>query len=268
MATGAPSSFSKHPAHAPLLSSTARAKLRRRQYGLAIAAVAACASLLAAVAFTLPSHPTSPRPTSVQPGDAVRWLARAGLSPSALAAAGVDGAQGNAVITSAAAYLGEHAEALDAAESRVFEARAGAEARLASLRSAEARTEELFELQSLQASLATAERAMQEALAAFRQVTLASLTPPQVATLATIRESTLFGLPMEYRVAPRAEAEQVALRDALANLRIARQRGIEADAACAATVRNARTAEVEAAAASLAQNLQPLHAAWNAALGR
>lgn len=135
------------------------------------------------------------------------------------------------------------------------------------VRSGNGSQETLASLSSARTSLGNAEARLAAARAAIRDAVASVLPESAVAKLDTIRASGT-DLPLKYRVVARSEAQTLALRDAIANQRIAAACGEEGHAGCAQAVASAGSdAEVATADVALATSGAEVTAAWKQATG-
>ncbi len=124
-----------------------------------------------------PVHSTA---TTTEPRVAIRWLATAGITPDALAAAGVTPQQTGDIVASARSYLEEHAQELSAASASV---------RAARLVITQGRPPNAPAPGQEPATVEEAESQLGQQLDALLNTATQSLTPAQRTTLQRIRDN-------------------------------------------------------------------------------
>lgn len=193
-------------------------------------------------------------------------MIRAGLDAKALAAAGVSSGSIAAVVQAAANAAGEQASALATADANYASNRATADRLQRRIQSGHGDQEDVTAYQAACTARDSAATARETALAAIITGATAGLSSGQRSTLATIRANRSWNLPLEFLVVNREQAEWVAVRDALANEKIAAKLGDEPDAASQTALGVWRANQAVAAArVSLDTNLAALTTAWNTA---
>lgn len=179
----------------------------------------------AAPAALLVPPDSDPQPIVVavqSPGRALDVaLRRAGITPVALAAAGVGTSGLAGTLVGADGWLVEHQELLASADAECNAVRRERDALRRLVRSGLASPEEVAGLQQAQATLEAREAVQATSLQALFAAATGSLSGPQAATLAAIRANAARSAPVYYRVEERDAATWLRLRDALANERIA-----------------------------------------------
>lgn len=227
-------------------------------------ASAACSQAEAAP----PSAPSSAAPQGPSQGQAALELRvaliRAGLAPQTLAAAGLTPVQvGTAVaaLHQANVALPVSLRDLDHAVGEARNARDQAE-RL--IQSGRADAQQIAAFPALEQALASASAARETAVQSLFAAATASLSATQRATLIAIRTNAHWKLPTEFLVVERSEVEWVALRNALANERIATRNGDTPNPQCQVLLGHARSdASVAAAKTGLDTNLAALQQTWD-----
>ncbi|MCW5775663.1 MAG: hypothetical protein KIS87_04355 [Phycisphaeraceae bacterium] len=225
------------------------------------------ASLGSSGVLFLPRHAEEPAaPTAVELAAA---LHRVGLSPERLAAAGLTANETSALVRDAAAHLdGERFQALKQADAAVREASRDVQRLERLARSGRAAGNDLGDLTTARATLAAAESTLGSALGAFYEAAAGGLAGPKAARLATLRANAGWDLPVQYLAASRSEAEWVALRDALASLRICERLGEDPHHGCTTLVAQADAdSSVANAKAALDANIAAVTGAFDAAAG-
>lgn len=193
-------------------------------------------------------------------------MIRAGLDAKALAAAGVSSGSIPAVIQAANTAASEQAGALATADANYASNRATADRLQRQIQSGHGNQEAVSAYQAACTARDSAATARDTALAAVITGATAGLSSGQRSALATIRANRSWNLPLEFLVVNREQAEWVALRDALANEKIAAKVGDEPDAASQTALGVWRSNQAVAAArVSLDTNLAAITTAWNAA---
>lgn len=195
-------------------------------------------------------------------------LHRTGLTPEAIAAAGL-GAAGTVSIGGAAqlahAGLVTSLRELDHAVGQARNARDAAERKI---QSGKASAGEVAAFPGLEQAFASASAARDSAVNGLFASAAAGLSPTQRATLAAIRANAQWKLPTEFLVVDRTEAEWVELRAALANERIAARNGEAPNPQCQALLGAARAnPAVAAAKTALNANLASVKQSWDEVTG-
>jgi hypothetical protein len=248
-----------------------RPALLRIRLGAALPALAAALALGAAVvaAFTLAPSAKRPAVSSVRLVDPLTTfevattLSAAGLDAQSLAAAGLSGPEATSLLSRARSHLQEHIQTLRDADSARAASQASYDALRRRVESGLASEADLSNLATAASALGSAQASRQSALDALSSDATSQLDPAKVIRLATLRGNHGWEVPIQYRAANRSQPDWVALRDALANDRIAARRGEDPDPAAHQLLLDAQAnANVSAAASSL-QNLPDLQAAWN-----
>lgn len=198
-----------------------------------------------------------------------RVLIAAGITPKCLAAAGVAPERVGAIIADAREYLAGPGSGLLAVLNNARDTRVSAQRLERRVASGVARPEERMAYSTAVANRDSARTGREAALDGFFQAACARLPQSSTTTLRNIHANRNWELPMQYlAVEPntRTEAEWVALRDALAHVRICSSSGDtpNGDLLGIVTTANANSA-VSAAAAGL-QNLDAITSAWNNAI--
>jgi hypothetical protein len=125
-------------------------------------------------------------------------------------------------------------------------------------------------LRTAETALTSATNGRENYLADLRRLALATVSPEQAALVTRIQTSRAWGLPTQYLVKDRSEAEWVALRSALATKRISEQDEEEEFAQSARDALAAADAasEVATAKVNLDAGLAAVQTAWNTAASR
>jgi hypothetical protein len=195
-------------------------------------------------------------------------IRRAGLTPERLAAAGVGAQQVTAMVVAARTYLSDHQGDLDAADSTGGAARAERDRLQRLLESGLATENDIAALGAAQTQLDSAEAARDVILEGLYAAATSGIGGEARAALVMLKAGSVWDLPTPYLAIERSQTQWVALRDDLANLRIAAQLGEEPDPGCEDDVMDANAdPAVSAASTNLANNLTDVSQAWTAAIG-
>lgn len=220
-------------------------------------------AILVAVPAMMASNSTASEPTRTQLNVV---LYQGSLDPEALAAAGVQAGQVSTLVTEAHATLTDRLDALMLAQMEHADAQRQVTALRRSIRAGTADQEAVSELANAQSAAATAQSSIDAIRAEIFAAATAHLDAESITRLHTLAANRRWRLPIQYAVRDRSEAEWVALREALANLRISSQLGEEPDPASAALVagENSRP-EVAQAATYLDTRLSEIRTAFDTA---
>jgi hypothetical protein len=202
------------------------------------------------------------------PTDFQSKLIMASLDPRSLAAAGVAQQSVLSTLQAAADRMNAAPSALEISETSGAAARVAADALARKIQSGKASQEEIASYPAAKTAFESAVAARQSVLDGYFSDAIASLSVNQRVALANIRENKSWELPVEYLVVNRSEADWIALRDALANERIAvdlPETLSESAQALLTTVRADQT--VAAARTNIQSALPAITSAWNTAAG-
>jgi hypothetical protein len=156
------------------------------------------------------------------PADFPATLIRAGLDPKALAAAGVSSQTVSSVLAAAATQMSSAPADLSNADASYASARTEVDQLTAKIQSGQGSQDDIATLATAQTNLASATSQRQAALDAIFNAATANISNAQKTALSTIRTNrAAWDLPLEFLVVNREQSEWVAVRDALANERIA-----------------------------------------------
>ena len=190
-------------------------------------------ALVAISALALPRATAAAAPTTTQLGV---MLYRVGLDPEALAAAGVQPAQIASLVTEAETVLTTQLSALTLAETDLAEANRQVTALEPAIRAGVADESAVNSLAIARSNATNAQARVQaiqdEVFAAATQ----HLSADTMTTLQTIAANRRWGLPIQYTLRNRTEAQWKELRKALANVRISAQVGEDPDNTCSTLV--------------------------------
>ncbi len=205
-------------------------------------------------------------PTPAEVGTA---LLRVGLDPQALAAAGVTPGAASGVVADAAEHLTSDAAALALADSAFAQARGECDTLRRIIQSGRATPQQLAAYQAAKLQRQQAQAQREELLQQLFDDATAGITNAQRGALATIRGNRDWGLPVEFLVVDRAEAQWIELRDCLANESIAQEYGEDPDPQAQAFLAEARSNPfVALAGANLQTSLDLVSSAWEQAAGQ
>lgn len=191
-------------------------------------------------------------------------LVRVGLDPETMAAAGVLGADVDDVVADAVDYLGPNFAALKTADEQCAYLAKNVDSLGRTIRAGKDNGEDLTVYANLVSQLATAEAQREAYLAATFNAATVSLNGGVVDSIETIIANRNRKLPVQYLTADRTDAQWVALRDALANLRICDQLDETPHAGCSTLV---TTTNAEGAVSTAKSNLDTNLAAVTTAFG-
>jgi hypothetical protein len=202
------------------------------------------------------------------PGDFKVKLIRAGLEPRALCAAGVSSGVILTALQAAADNMNGAPTSLDSADASYATAVNTADALARRIQSGKASQEEIASYPAARTALASAQSAQQSVLDGYFNAAVANLPNAQRLALANIRANKGWELPAEYLVVNRTETEWVALRDALANERIAVELPGTLSQSCQALLATVRAdGSVSAALTNVQNSLTSVTNSWNTAAG-
>jgi hypothetical protein len=204
------------------------------------------------------------------PADYPATLIRAGLDPKALAAAGVSSQSVSSVLSAAATQMNSAPNDLSNADTAYASARTQVDQLTAQIQSGHGSQDDIATLSTAQSNLATANSQRQAALDAIFNAGTANLSNAQKTALSTIRANrAAWDLPLEFLVVNREQSEWVAVRDALANERIAVSLPDSLSQAAQASLATWRAdPAVSAAKASSDANLSAVTTSWNSTAGQ
>lgn len=194
-------------------------------------------------------------------------LFMAGIDARALTAVGVSANAVGALIDDVREAHATHGAALLVAEESMAQARVASDALRRKIQGGTASPEDVTAYHAQTQALATATAAKETALAACRAPLEAALDNTQRAQLARLRANASWQLPTEYLLVDRTEAQWIALRDALANEKIAPRHGESISQEQASILASARShADVAAAKTRLSTQLAQVESAMHSAL--
>jgi hypothetical protein len=195
-------------------------------------------------------------------------LLRAGLTPRALAAAGVSVNSVLPTLQAAADQMNGAPTALASADAGYASARAAADALATKIQGGKASQEEIASYPAAKTALESAEAARLSVLDGYFAAATANLTANQRTALITIRANKAVGFSEEYLVVERTEAQWLALRDALSTERQAIELPDMASEAATQLLTAFRADPAVAFAMTSAQTgLTQITSAWNTAAG-
>ena len=195
-------------------------------------------------------------------------LLRVGLSPEACCAAGLDAIQVDTLVDNARDHLDTNIAALRLADEDYITAKANHDQLKRLVQSGKATPEQLTEFQAAATTLATKTSTRESALSSLYAAAIDGLAGTLTTKLGNCQDAIVWAAcPVQYRVESRSEADWVALRDALADIRISNELGESPAQASIDTVNTADAdPDVSAAATALSLNLTAITNAWNDAV--
>jgi hypothetical protein len=201
------------------------------------------------------------------PGQLAVALRQVGLDPDALAAAGLTAQQTTTLVAAARTHLDEHFPALRQAQQDYAQARAAHDQLKRLVRAGRASRQQREQLDQAATELAQAAAQLEQQRQALSQAATDHLGSAARVAIATIHAHNRWSHPVPYRAAARPEPDWVALRDALAHVRIAEQRSQDPEPEVLQLIAQADAhPDVAAAKTNLENNLQTVTNAWNAAI--
>ena len=194
-------------------------------------------------------------------------LSRTGLSAESLAAAGATAVQTTALVDDARSYLTLHVQEVRDTEQALADAKFESDRLERKIQAGLGTQEDLAAYATAKAAAAAALAARDAELADFYTAAAEDLSATPKAVLSKLKGNTVWDVLPQYRAADRTQAEWVALRDALANKRIAEAAGGTPDEGCTQLLATADAdPAVSAAKANLDSKLAEVTTAWNAAV--
>lgn len=231
---------------------------------IALGAIALIVAATLATLSGLPSGRAAMTPTAQHIEVA---LMEVGLSPETLAAAGLTAPAVTTLIGNAVEHLDEHFSALQDARSALGSARADHDRLQRLVQSGTASAQDLTAFASAKTALSQAQAALDAQRASLSTAATANLSQPQRAVLAAIAANARWDLPTPYLVSQRTQPQWVAIRDALANERIAAKLSEEPNPNAASLLLSIRAEQATATAmTNLSANAATITTAWNSAL--
>ncbi len=228
----------------------------------------AAAGAIAVVAVNAPSllpssRPAAPMPiiaeTSSRPARFSTLLNIAKLTPEACAAIGLSIEESTSLATRAREHLTQNAQTLQQAVEADSLVKREVQTLEAAVRRGEGEAQQL--LAEARDRAMSAERTKNEAVAGLFVAATRGLDDARMNMLRTMLSQKSLGLPTQYLTTQREQGDAVALRDALADQRIARREGREPSAEPIALIERATDDRARAADANL-QNIDAYRTAW------
>lgn len=213
----------------------------------------------------------APAPAKKKPptldANLVTALYRAGLQPENLAAASVSAESTTTVVGNVRTWLSQNASTLSSADTRLGSAVPAKETLWRKVQSGLGSRDDVTALDAAVTELNAALAGQTSAVSAMFDAGTVSLSSDTKAALVLERTSQLaWGLPMQYLVKSRTQADWVALRDALDNERVSSKLGEDPDQAAQALLATVRAdPAIAAAKTNLDTKLGAVTAAWEAA---
>lgn len=205
--------------------------------------------------------------TDPAPGAVANALTGSGFGPRELAAAGVAPGAVSAIVAAVRSALVE--QSLDFAQLglNVASARQAVDGLEARVRAGDGSEGTLTSLAAARSSWSTAQSQLSGARATISAAVAGVVSETTMGKLVTIHAAGE-DLPLKYRVVSRSEVNRIALRNALANQRIATACGETPDQGCSQSVATASSdATVSDADVALATNGAQATTAWKQAIG-
>lgn len=197
----------------------------------------------------------------------VRALSLVGITPESLAAAGVASESVAGVVSNAQGYLAENGTALWASIATHRTAVADKATKQRKVVAGIATENEKTAAATACSTLSSACSARDSAVNALYAAATASLNNDQKAVLAALRTNKGREFDLKYLTVTRTEDQWTALRDALANARIAAKTGEEADGTAATLISTTNgESAVSAAASGMTNTLPAVTTAWDQAV--
>ena len=241
----------------------------KARYPAIVVALIAIIVLIVTSASFEPTNVTASAATVAEPtpSDLEVALLRAGLGPEALTAAGASASDATTLVIAAHAYMTVNPGVLDATDAAFALARLDVDQLTRMIRSGQGAAEDVQDLGTAQAAMATADAQRDGILDAVVTAGAALFSPGEQQTLATVKANSSWDLPIEFLVVNRTEPDWVQLRECLANERIAAAEGEAADPDCQTTLTQLRgDPAVITATNNLTMNLAAVTAAWRDAI--
>ncbi len=193
-------------------------------------------------------------------------MLRVGLSPEALATSGCTATDASAAVSDLDDHLAESGGAIASADSAWADANAAVQTLKRKIQVNQATQAEIDSLAGLEATLAAAQSTLQGLLDGAFEAATDSFSQSEVDTLLSIKSNGSWGIPTHFLVVDRTEASWVALRDALAEERIAAKYDESVSAESQALISAALAdSDVATAKTNLDTNLASVAAAWESA---
>lgn len=232
-------------------------------FGLALVVTPLALFLTTTWAGTGGSEPPPPAVVTRLGGD----LSRAGLSATALTAAGASSAEIATVVSDANDAIEASPTTVQQYDAAYQAARRSYDALRRKVRSGLASAQEVTECQNCKTSLQQAESNRDSMLDTIFEAGTQSLTAAQQTALANIRANRIWELATEYLVVNRSQPEWVALGDALAVKRIAEKESQSVPPLSAALLaKEDADPAIAAARTNISTYLAPVQTAWNTAV--
>lgn len=191
-----------------------------------------------------------------------RVLARIGVTPRALAAAGVSVSQAQVVYGQAEAFMQSQGMALRLAESRYAEASEGFTNLRRRVGQGVGTAEDVGGFAAAKAQMESAKQLLDAKTEALRVAALSGLDPVAVATIQRIRAQEALELPEEFLAADWSPAQAVTLRGALAAQRHATATGEVLDPTAASVIAAANALPQVAQATQTVSTADAIAAGW------
>jgi hypothetical protein len=195
-------------------------------------------------------------------------LLRVGLNPKTLACAGCIQADVSTLVSKAQAHLATGYEGLSQAQSEYEQAKFERDRLQRVVRAGTASQEQIQQLAAAETTLATKSAALDTARAGLFDAATESLESGCLATVEIIRGQDRWSFPSHFKAASRSHADAIALRNALANIRINPEYGLDVDPAAQTLVEDElEKPAVATAKAAYDARYAGLKSQWETSLG-
>lgn len=200
--------------------------------------------------------------------DLVLCLARVGLTPESVTAAGCSTQDAVELLNDAMNQLTPTYDALVDADNTLGKAQKSLDELERKIRAGTATLQEKQQHPASAATASTARAARDAVLDQLFTAAVTDLSSGEKAMLAQARANSAWNLPVEYRVAEKSEAQYVTLRAALADVRIAAKLGEDPRPESLQAISAANAVAATAAATTNLNNLTSIKEAWEFKIGQ
>jgi chromosome segregation ATPase len=164
-------------------------------------------------------------------------------------------------------YLDTNPTELSSADAAYLSAQADVASLKKLVRSGQANLQDVTDLATAEAALATAESSRDAALDAIFDAGVAGLSGTQSTALSNIRANKSWGTPIEFMVKNRSDQGWLDLAEALTDERVSDLEETSADPACAALLQSERSdSDVSTAKTAFDTNLAAVQSSWTSAV--
>lgn len=238
-------------------------KTRGLSTTLTLLGIGTCAAAIAAYSTVAFKTPTPTLTSTSQPNDGAlgdaMLLQLAGLDAEACAAAGLTVEQTQNVAAQGRQYLANQGRALQNA----YRSHRQAASQLKVMEQSVRQGHESRAVERQRANVESTSDLLRSLLAAASTAATQGLSDSQVSKLAALGTARAVRLPTAYNLVERSEAQAVALRDALADARIAQRQGRETPAESARIIQSAQADAGTSTALSHLTNIGVYRQAWS-----